>query len=77
MKKLKDFIEEQKLKPFKTPEQIATKHNIAIDDILKQVQMGVNVEKEHTKSEVLAKKIALQHLDEFPDYYTRLKKAEK
>lgn len=77
MKKLKEFIEEQKLKSYKTPEQIADKHGINVDQVMKQLDMGVKVEKEHTKDTGLAKKIALQHLDEFPDYYTRLKKAEK
>lgn len=76
MKTLKSFIDEQ-LKPYSTPEEIAKKHKVSVDTINTQVEMGVKVEKEHTKSAVLAKKIALQHLDEFPDYYTRLKKAEK
>jgi hypothetical protein len=76
MKNLKDFILEQDLKKASTPEHIAKKHNISIDTINTQLDMGIKVEKEHTKSKELARKIALQHLDEFPDYYTRLKKAE-
>ena len=36
--------------------------------------MGEPIEHEHTKNHKLAKYIALQHLDEIPDYYTRLKK---
>lgn len=76
MKTLKGFIEEQ-LKPYNTPEQIAKKHKLSVDTINSQLEMGIKVEKEHTKSKTLARKIALQHLDEFPDYYTRLKKAEK
>jgi len=38
--------------------------------------MGIAIEKEHTKDKDLATDIALQHLDEFPDYYTKLKKME-
>lgn len=38
--------------------------------------MGEPIEHEHTKDHKLAMDIALQHLDEIPDYYTRLKKME-
>ena len=38
--------------------------------------MGIPIEHEHTKDKDLATDIALQHLDEIPDYYTRLKKME-
>ena len=38
--------------------------------------MGIPIEHEHTKDRILATDIALQHLDEIPDYYTRLKKME-
>ena len=38
--------------------------------------MGEPIEHEHTKDHDLARDIALQHLDEIPDYYTRLKKME-
>ena len=38
--------------------------------------MGEPIEHEHTKDHDLAKDISLQHLDEIPDYYTRLKKME-
>ena len=38
--------------------------------------MGEPIEHEHTKDHKLAIDIALQHLDEIPDYYTRLKKME-
>lgn len=42
----------------------------------KELEMGVKVEKEHTGNELIAKKVALDHLAELPDYYTRLKKME-
>ena len=38
--------------------------------------MGIPIEHEHTGDKILATDIALQHLDEIPDYYTRLKKME-
>lgn len=41
-----------------------------------QIRMGVKVEKEHTPSKAKAEEIARDHLEEFPDYYTRLKKME-
>lgn len=37
-----------------------------------QLRTGIKIEMEHTKSKALAKKIAKDHLDEFPDYYTHL-----
>jgi uncharacterized protein DUF5661 len=53
---------------------------------VEQFRMGLNVELEHGKrdsstnvtqdDEVLTGKIALAHLNEFPDYYTRLQKME-
>lgn len=72
-KHLKDILTKKTF----TPEDLAKKHNVSLDDIMTQLKMGIKVEKEHTKHENIAKKIALAHLDEFPDYYSRLKKIEK
>ncbi len=66
-----------KIKSHKTVEQIAKKHKVSVSDIEKQLKFGVPIEHEHTKDKDLAKDIALQHLGEFPDYYTRLSKMEK
>ena len=41
-----------------------------------QLKMGIEVELEHSPSRQIAKKIALDHLAEIPDYYTRLEKME-
>lgn len=41
-----------------------------------ELSAGVKVEKEHTDDPKMAKRIATDHLAEFPDYYTRLKKME-
>ncbi len=53
----------------------------------KQLAYGMNVELEHGTSdmttnvtnddEIMTFKIALAHLNEFPDYYVRLKKMEE
>jgi len=72
----KKKLSEQKLKPYKTVEQIAKKHRLEVSFIQKQLDMGEPIEHEHTKDHKLAMEIALQHLDEIPDYYTRLKKME-
>lgn len=42
-----------------------------------ELKMGIDVEMEHTRCNLISKRIALDHLAEFPDYYTRLAKMEK
>lgn len=42
-----------------------------------QVRKGIAVEKEHTDKPSIAKQIAIDHLRERPDYYTKLDKMEK
>lgn len=66
----------EQLKKNLTPEEIARKHGVSVNKIEKQLSMGIKIEKEHTDNIETAKKIALQHLAEFPDYYTKLKKME-
>ena len=41
-----------------------------------QLKMGIEVELEHTDDKDVAKKIALDHLAEMDDYYTKLKEME-
>lgn len=41
-----------------------------------QLKIGIEVEHEHTPNDDTAKRIALDHLAEIKDYYTRLKKME-
>ena len=65
------------VKPYRSPEEIAKKHKVPLGDIMKQVKIGTKVEGEHTTSKSGAKITALQHVDELPDYYTKLKKVEK
>lgn len=54
---------------------------------IEQFRIGMDIELEHGKRDpftnvtnddiILTGKIALAHLNEFPDYYTRLKKLEE
>jgi hypothetical protein len=62
----------------KTPsvEQIAAKHKKDVRYITKQLEAGIKVEMEHTNKKAVATEIALDHLNERPDYYQRLKKVE-
>ena len=70
------FNEMHEVKSHKSVEQIAKKHRLDVSFIKKQLEIGITIEHEHTKDKDLATDIALQHLDEIPDYYTRLKKME-
>ncbi len=64
-----------------TPEDIAKKHSVDIKDIQKEIEIGLEVEMEHTDKVGVAKEIVLDHLTEFPDYYSNekygLKASEK
>lgn len=62
--------------PTKSPEELAKKFGRPLKAILKQLEMGIRVEMEHTNNPKLAREIALDHLGELPDYYSRLKKME-
>jgi GNAT superfamily N-acetyltransferase len=56
---------------------ISKKHNVGITDILEQLKKGTEIEMEHTNDLGLAEEIAMDHLEEFPDYYTRLEEMER
>jgi len=56
---------------------IADKFNVSIQKISKELSIGIKIEMEHVNSKSLSKEIAMDHLVEIPDYYTRLKKMEK
>ena len=60
-----------------TEKEIAKKHGVSVDAIIKQAEIGSTVEREHVTTHEEAYGIALQHLDEFPDYYKHLLKMEK
>ena len=65
------------VKAYKSTKEIAKKHGVSLESIEKQLKMGIKVEGEHTSDKTAAKITALQHLDEVPDYYSKLKKVEK
>jgi hypothetical protein len=75
------MVNEDKIKGGKadklTKDDIAKKFGVTVAKINKELEMGIEVELEHTKSRKIAKEIAMDHLTEIPDYYTRLKKMEK
>lgn len=62
---------------------LANKKGITEKDVdPKQLAMGIKVEQEHIDAKgpcapMIAKRIALDHLAEFPTYYTALAKMEK
>ena len=86
LKRIKDFIKdpvhmmgENKLldKPTPTIQDIAKKFNKSTQYVLDQLRDGIRVEREHTDQFEVAMEIALDHLNERPDYYKVLKAAEK
>lgn len=70
-------LQETKLldKPTSTVEQLAKKHGVSIDVIKAQLTRGIEVELEHTSDRKTACEIALDHLGEDPQYYTKLDSA--
>jgi hypothetical protein len=70
-------VETEKIKGGKadklTPEDLAKKHSVSVDSIKKEIQVGIKIEMEHTDSKEMAKEIVMDHLSEFPDYYSNKK----
>lgn len=64
-------------KPTPSFDEIRKKHGVSYNELARQLRKGIKVEQEHTGDLEMAKEIALDHLDEFPDYYDRLERAEK
>jgi hypothetical protein len=52
---------------------VAKKHNVQPQHIADQLKKGIHVEHEHTNDVRKAAEIAMDHLVEDPDYYTKLK----
>lgn len=73
MKTFKQFLNKKTL----TISELAKKHGIPEAHLSKQLHKGINVEKEHTTHENIAREIALDHLSEDPHYYDKLAKMEK
>lgn len=70
----KQYVLLEQLSKGKTLEDIATSHNVDVEELKKELLMGIEVEKEHTPSEKIASQIAMDHLTEDPKYYSKLKK---
>jgi hypothetical protein len=60
-----------------TLSQVAKLHNMNAEQLKPQLKKGIKHELEHTDSVVEARRIALDHLVEFSNYYDRLDKIEK
>jgi len=60
-----------------TEREIARKHGVSVKYVIRQAEVGSTVEREHVTDHKAAYEIALQHLDEFPDYYKHLLAMEK
>jgi hypothetical protein len=57
-----------------TIKDLSKKHNVSITDIEKELKIGIEVEKEHVGDDLKkAKEIAMDHIYEFPDYYSNKK----
>lgn len=56
---------------------IADMHDVSKDEIDAEVDKGVEAEMEHTDDEEIAHEIAMDHVYEDPDYYTKLDSIEE
>jgi hypothetical protein len=63
-------------KKSKPLDKIAKKHKVSVESLEKQLKKGTKIEMEHTTDRGEAETIALHHLEEIPDYYSRLVKME-
>ena len=66
---------DEDLKPVPSVEKIAKRFDKPVATIKKAIKTGSTVEKEHTKDQKTAEKIATAHVNEFPNYYKKLEKA--
>ena len=58
-------------------QSIARKWNLPLAKVYALISQGSKVELEHNKDVAKAKQVARDHINERPDYYKMLKKAEK
>ncbi len=77
IKQLNEFYSKLLDKDTPSEKEVAQKHGVSLEQILAQLELGKEVESEHTSIEKVQKEIALDHLDENPKYYTKLNKMEK
>jgi hypothetical protein len=62
-------------KPTPSAAEIIAKHGMSEQEFVDQLRIGVKDELEHTSNVKMAIEIAMDHLNERPDYYTRLQQA--
>jgi len=55
-----------------TLQDIANNHNVSIEELESQLELGIKVETEHTNNYEQSIEIAMDHLTEDPNYYTKL-----
>jgi hypothetical protein len=60
-----------------TPSELAKKYKITLPKLMIQLNKGIKTESEHTGNKLVAKKIALDHLNEDLLYYEKLRKIER
>ena len=65
------------LAQFATIGDLATMHNLPLDQIIKQIVKGVKTESEHTTDLDIAMEIAFDHVYEDPKYYDKLSNIEE
>jgi hypothetical protein len=74
------FVNEEKIEGGKADgmdiEDIAKMHNMDVDEIYDEFKKGIQHEMEHTSEMMVAIEIALDHLYEDPQYYTKLESME-
>jgi uncharacterized protein YidB (DUF937 family) len=72
--KVRDIKVEDEIKGGKadklTPKKLADKHGVSVEDIEKEIKIGMEIETEHSYSNKKKREIAMDHLAEFPDYYS-------
>ena len=64
------FNESEGVSKDMTPKDLAEKHRVDLKDIKKEIDLGTKIEMEHTESKKEAKRIAMDHIFEFSDYYS-------
>jgi len=74
MKIFEIFDETPLNKPTPTILDLSKKYKVSIEEIEKQVSIGIKIELEHTNNKEVAKEITLDHLSEDLAYYKKLKK---
>ena len=79
IRSLDEFIKESFIEENKDEKAIDLSYDIRPDSNYdsEQLKIGIKIEQEHTKNLDKARMIAKDHLDEIPDYYTRLVKMEE